>query len=124
MISWWQVTACLALGEIEKCVRQNHIIRARPIGHSSQLFTLMFLNSPSGMAEMRNLAITTSGLYSLSVGKIREIATPLPPLAEQKRIVAKIDELMQMCDQLEASLRQSQQRAEALAASAISHLTI
>jgi len=31
---------------------------------------------------------------------------------------------MQLCDQLEASLRQSQQQAESLAASAISHLTI
>jgi len=53
---------------------------------------------------MQRLAITSSGLYSLSVGKIRQIEVPLPPLAEQHRIVAKVDELMALCDQLEAQL--------------------
>ena len=53
---------------------------------------------------MQRLAITSSGLYSLSVGKIRQIEVPLAPLAEQHRIVAKVDELMALCDQLEAQL--------------------
>jgi type I restriction enzyme S subunit len=101
-------------GEIHNCVHQNHIIRVRPVGHSGQLFTLLFFNSPSGMAEMRDLAITTSGLYSLSVGKIREILVPVPPLAEQKRIVAKCDRLMSLCDTLEAKLKEARSHSEML----------
>ncbi len=58
----------------------------------------------------------------INIRALRKFIFPLPPLAEQKRIVAKVDELMKLCDQLEDSLREQQQKAQALAASAISHL--
>ena len=53
---------------------------------------------------MQRLAITTSGLYSLSVSKIRGINLPLPPLAEQHRIITKVDRLMALCDRLDEQI--------------------
>ena len=92
-------------GEIPDCVHQNHLIRVRPEPAALGTFLLLFLNSGFGRSEMKRLAITTSGLFSLSVGKIKSIAFPLPPLVEQSRIVAKVEELMALCDRLEAKGR-------------------
>jgi type I restriction enzyme S subunit len=43
----------------------------------------------------------------------------LPPLAEQKRIVVKVDELMALCDRLEAQLKQRDEQAGVLAKAAV-----
>ena len=51
---------------------------------------------------------------NLNVQKIKEVFVALPPLAEQRRIVAKVDELMKLVDQLETQLAASTQQAEQL----------
>ncbi|MDU0457163.1 MAG: restriction endonuclease subunit S [Geobacteraceae bacterium] len=53
-------------------------------------------------------------------GKIvSQIPVPLPPLAEQKRIVAKVDELLALCDRLDAQQQERDTQHTALARAAL-----
>ena len=52
--------------------------------------------------------IGTAGQDNISVTKSRNLIIPLPPLAEQQRIVQKVEELMRLCDQLKSSLSKAQ----------------
>ncbi|EKO3780543.1 restriction endonuclease subunit S [Vibrio metschnikovii] len=94
--------------DVPDCLHQNHLIRCRPLIPALSFWVLNVLNSPLGINTMKSLAVTSSGLYNLSVGKIRGIFLPMPPLNEQKRIVNKVKELTSICDQLKAHLNESQ----------------
>ncbi|MFB1488301.1 MULTISPECIES: restriction endonuclease subunit S [unclassified Thiocapsa] len=59
-----------------------------------------FLSENASGAQATMPKINQSTLVSLPI--------PIPPLAEQHRIVAKVDELMAVCDQLEAQLTATQ----------------
>lgn len=53
-------------------------------------------------------------VHSLKYNEFSQMPIPLPPLAEQNRIVQKLDELMQYCNNLEASIKQSESQNEKL----------
>jgi len=59
---------------------------------------------------------------TLNRDSISNILLPLPPLAEQHRIVAKVDELMALCDRLEAAQTKREQRRDRLVAASLSRI--
>ena len=70
---------------------------------------LVILQTPTLLKTSRGSAIN-----NLLLGDMRNMVLPLPPLSEQKRIVAKLDELMAYCDSLEESIKNSQVQNEML----------
>lgn len=65
------------------------------------MYLLHVLNSPIGrkLAEKKTLGKGASQ-GNLNLIFIREFVLPIPPLAEQKRIVKRVDELLALCDEL------------------------
>ena len=59
----------------------------------------------------------------LNLGDLHAVALPLPPLAEQHRIVAKFDELMALCDRLEAARNERESRRDRLVAASLHRLS-
>jgi type I restriction enzyme, S subunit len=51
-----------------------------------------------------------------------KLILPLPPLAEQHRIVAKVDELMALCDRLEAARDEREKTRNRLTAASLARL--
>ncbi|MDP2258617.1 MAG: restriction endonuclease subunit S [Caulobacter sp.] len=92
-------------GEVAGCIHQNHVFRVRaPTADILPEWVTTYVNSPLGRAFFADASKQTTNLASINMTQLRGCPIPLPPLAEQRRIVARVDELITLCDQLEASL--------------------
>ena len=60
---------------------------------------------------------------NISLTDARGFPVPVPPLAEQRRIVAKVDQLMALVDRLETQLAASRAAAEQLLSALVAELT-
>lgn len=74
----------------------------------------IFLRTSFAREYMRFNAKHAIGQSSVNQTTVSNLLLPLPPLAEQEAIVAQVDELMQLCDELEQQIQQSKKETEAL----------
>lgn len=96
--------------ELPECLHQNHVFRARAVVTDWEpCWAEMYLNSASAREYFAGSSKQTTNLASINMTQLRACAFPLPPLAEQQRIVAKVDQIMALCDQLKTSLTQARQ---------------
>ncbi|WP_444995610.1 restriction endonuclease subunit S [Aliikangiella sp. IMCC44359] len=65
-------------------------------------YVMLFLRAPAVRSILIGSASQTTNIANISLGKLNPLVMAIPPLAEQHRIVAKVDELMSLCDQLES----------------------
>ena len=88
----------------------------------SREFVVLCLRAPVTQDRMRRCAKGVA-VRGINIGDVRALQLPVPPLAEQHRIVAKVDELTDRCDRLEAQLTTAQTESRCLL-EALLHLTL
>ena len=84
-------------------------------------YTQLVLRSSLTMSRVDQLMYGVK-MPRLGTADATALAYPLPPLAEQHRIVAKVDELMALCDQLEAAQQERERCRDRLAAASLQRL--
>ncbi len=78
-------------------------------------FVHMAINGPVARAFIMSRASGTSGsMPKINQTTVNAIPIPIAPLKEQRRIMAKVEQLMKICDDLEAKLRRAEDRAARL----------
>lgn len=113
-----KITPCFQNGK--SCIMRNlkngfgagttelHILRCLEILPE---YALIFVKSPQFLLDGEHNMTGTAGQQRVPTEFILNYLFPLPPLAEQQRIVTKVDELMVLCDELKAAKDISVKRA-------------
>ena len=100
----------------------GYLVRVRTsVEHTDTRYLLFALNSPNTRVQIEGPIRSAVGLKNVNTAELSSLIIPLPPLAEQRRIVARVDELMALCDQLEASLTTAQTETSRLLESVLHH---
>nr|WP_236559848.1 restriction endonuclease subunit S [Colwellia sp. 20A7] len=90
-------------------VYPDKLIRMRFFNQwSNSLLLRYFINSQKIRDIVENYCSTTVGNWGISAKNLKTVPIPIPPLAEQHRIVAKVDKLLEICNQLKARLTDAQ----------------
>lgn len=83
------------------------VARIKPISEVYRDYLLIVLQS-AAIQKFFASSTRTLAQPTLNVGLIEQTPIPIPPLTEQRRIVAKVDQLTTLCDRLKASLQTAQ----------------
>ncbi|SFW38289.1 type I restriction enzyme, S subunit [Pseudomonas sp. NFACC19-2] len=110
--------AALVEDALDDAYVSQHVALVRLASRSFGIFIHKWLiNSHGGRALL--LENSYGAKPGLNLNNVRELPVPLPPIGEQHRIVAKVDQLMALCDQLKTRLTEARQLNEQLASTLV-----
>lgn len=104
--------------ELDEIYFQKALHRARPLGGCISEYLQIVLRQDA-VSGFLNSYFTGATIKHFTGEKLNRYVLPLPPVAEQCRIVTKVNELTALCDRLKAELSESRYRQERLASTLI-----
>lgn len=97
--------------EIVPCVHQNHLIKARfNLAKMLPTYAMNYFMTQKGREQIREKAVSTSGLYTLSVSKIESLHIPFAPMDRQLQFT----DFKEKVDKSKLTIRQSLNKLETL----------
>ncbi len=127
----WNSTGTGTLGRVnvyvheendyDEVVVDTHVTVVRPLMVDSY-YLYCWIAAPIVQKNIENIASGSTNQIELATSTVKNHVVPLPPLAEQKRIVAKINELMALCDKLEGRRQKKQELQSKLNSSALDRM--
>lgn len=104
-----------------KAVFASYLIRVQPSCEIFATYLKAFLESPIYWKQLQE-GTRGTGQPNVNGQTLGRLAVALPPLAEQHRIVAKVEELMALCDRLEEAQKERECKQHKLTAATIQSL--
>ncbi len=89
----------------------------------SPFYVMLLLRAQTNRIKLIDSASQTTNIANISLSKLKPLVLAVPPIVEQHRIVAKVDELMALCDKLEKQETENTETHQTLIKTLLSTLT-
>ncbi len=101
-------------GQLPECIHQNHVFRARIQADALSPELLSWYGNTSGQRYFFDEGKQTTNLASINMTKLRRLPVPLPPRAEQTRILEAVEAHLSVADSVVMSIHSQTVRCNRL----------
>jgi type I restriction enzyme S subunit len=106
--------------QLRECIHQNHVFRARPMSADISPKLISWWGNTFGKDYFQREGKQTTNLASINLSKLSKFPVPVPPLAEQHRIVAEVDRRLSIVREVEAEVDANLKRASSVRSAVLS----